>query len=132
MTDPQSQELWITLRFKGYAEASAPALRVAELTLADLQAHLERRHGALPFAITQPGEIIEVEEDAQIYGTQELEPLYDHAMTIGFSLRSAHPLGEDLSAPQIRKALYRRLVSLTDNELVEAAGAPFDTYKVDT
>ena len=131
MSDTQSQELWITLRFKGYAEASAPAQHVAEQTLADLQAHLEQRHGALPFAISQPGEVIDVEEEAQIYDTQEPTPLFDHAMTIAFSLRSEHPSGEDLTAQQIRKALYHRLVRLDDDELIEATGAPFDTYEVD-
>ena len=29
MTNPQTQELWITLRFKGYADATAPAQHVA-------------------------------------------------------------------------------------------------------
>jgi hypothetical protein len=131
MTDPQTQELWITLRFKGYANASAPAQHVAEQTLADLQAHLELRHGALPFAISQPGEVIDVEEEAQIYDTQEPTPLYDHAMSIAFSLRSEHPSGEDLTAQQIRNALYHRLARLDDDELIEATGAPFDTYEVD-
>lgn len=131
MTNPQTQELWITLRFKGYADAAAPAQNVAEQTRADLQAHLERRYGALPFAISQPGEVIDVEEEAQIYDTQEPTPLYDHAMSIGFSLRSEHPSGEDLTAQQIREALYQRLTRLDDDELIEAAGAPFDTYEVD-
>lgn len=131
MTDPQTQELWITLRFKGYANASAPAQHVAEQTLADLQAHLELRYGALPFAISQPGEVIDVEEEAQIYDTQEPTPLYDHAMSIAFSLRSEHPSGEDLTAQQIRNALYHRLARLDDDELIEATGAPFDTYEVD-
>ncbi len=131
MTNPQTQELWITLRFKGYADAEAPAQHVAEHTLADLQAHLERRYGALPFAISQPGEVINIEEEAQIYDTQEPTPLYDHAMTIAFSLRSEHPSGEDLTPQQIRNALYQRLTRLDDDELIEATGAPFDTYEVD-
>lgn len=131
MTDPQTQELWITLRFKGYADASAPAQHVAEQTLADLQAHLELRYGALPFAISQPGEVIDVEEEAQIYDAQEPTPLFDHAMSIAFSLRSEHPSGEDLTAQQIRNALYHRLARLDDDELIEATGAPFDTYEVD-
>lgn len=131
MTEPKSQELWITLRFKGYANASTPAQSVAEQTLAGLQAHLELRYGALPFTISQPGEVIEIEEEAQIYDTQEPTPLFDHAMTIAFSLRSEHPSGEDLTAQQIRNALFQRLTSLNDDELVEATGAPFDTYEVD-
>lgn len=131
MTNPQTQELWITLRFKGYADATAPAQHVAEHTLADVQAHLERRYGALPFAVSQPGDVIDVEEETQIYDTQEPTPLYDHAMTIAFSLRSEHPSGEDLTPQQIRNALYQRLTRLDDDELIEATGTPFDTYEVD-
>ena len=96
-----------------------------------MQAHLERRFGALPWAVSQPGDVIDVEEETQIYDTQEPTPLYDHAMTIAFSLRSEHPSGEDLTPQQIRNALYQRLTRLDDDELIEATGTPFDTYEVD-
>lgn len=128
---PPSQELWITLRFKGYADATRDAQRIAEQTLAALQSYLEQRPPCLPFALAQPGEIIEVEEEAQIYDTQEPRPLFDHALSIAFSLRSEDPSGENLTAAQIRKALYQRLIALDDDELIEATGAPFDTYEVD-
>lgn len=57
------------------------------------------------------------------------KPLDDHAFDIAFSLRSVTADGTDVTATHIRSALLERLASLTDDELLEATGAPFDRYK---
>jgi hypothetical protein len=56
--------------------------------------------------------------------------VYDHAFDIAFSLRSNAANGSDVTAAHIRSAILERLASLTDNELLEATGAPFDSYTV--
>lgn len=48
----------------------------------------------------------------------------DHAFDIAFSLRTERADASDATAPQIRSALLERLASLTDDELLEATGAP--------
>lgn len=55
---------------------------------------------------------------------------YDHAFTVGFSVAgSADESGEDVTAEQMRDALRARINSLMDNkEMLEAVGAPFDTF----
>ncbi len=55
--------------------------------------------------------------------------IYDHAYSIAFSVRSRVADGCRVSAPELRAALTRRLRSLTDEELLEACGAPYDTIE---
>jgi hypothetical protein len=55
---------------------------------------------------------------------------YNHAFDIAFSLVSQHPTGEDVTADMLRNALQKRLDSMGDDEIMEAAGAPTDTYEV--
>lgn len=57
--------------------------------------------------------------------------VFNHAFDLGFSLESHHPHGEDVTPAMLRGALEARLASLSDDELLEAVGAPFDTYAVD-
>jgi hypothetical protein len=55
--------------------------------------------------------------------------IHDHAYDIAFSLRSNTADGSDVRASHIRAALLERLASLTDDELLEATGTPFDSYE---
>lgn len=57
---------------------------------------------------------------------------YNHAFDIAFSLVSGCPTGESVTGSQLREALNKRLLSLTDEDLVEAVGMPFDTYEEET
>ena len=56
---------------------------------------------------------------------------YDHAFTIAFSLVSSDPSGRDVTPAQLRAAILTRLATLSDNELIEAVGAPYDSYEMD-
>lgn len=56
--------------------------------------------------------------------------LYDHAFTLAFSLCSRDPSGLEIEPAEIRQAIIERLALLSDDELLEAIGAPFDTYDV--
>jgi hypothetical protein len=55
---------------------------------------------------------------------------YNHAYTLGFSLESNHETGDDVTAAQVRAAIIKSLCNLSDNELLENLGYPFDTYEV--
>lgn len=63
------QELWITLRFKGEADSSADPQNIAQRLLDDLQSQLVRPNHPTGFSACQPGDIIEIEEEAHIYKT---------------------------------------------------------------
>ena len=66
-------------------------------------------------------------------GETPKEVMYDHAFTIAFSLRNTDPEG-NATAQELMVALFKRLASIAENdldELIEACGAPFDTYEVD-
>lgn len=56
--------------------------------------------------------------------------VFDHAFDIAFSLRSHNADGSDVTAAHIRAALAKRITTLSDDELLEATGAPFDSYEV--
>jgi hypothetical protein len=56
---------------------------------------------------------------------------YNHAYTLGFSLESNHESGDDLTANQVRAAIIESLSNLSDSELLENLGYPFDTYEVE-
>lgn len=55
---------------------------------------------------------------------------YNHAYDFAFSVSgSTCEEGLDLTAAQLRHKLRERIDSLTDEELMEALGAPFDSYE---
>lgn len=56
-------------------------------------------------------------------------PRYNHAFDVAFDVHSDHSGSEDDEVPasELRKALQRRLDSMSDCEIVEACGTPFDT-----
>lgn len=56
---------------------------------------------------------------------------YNHAYDIAFSLVAPCATGEQVGAGQLREALYQRLIRLTDLELMEACGLPFDSYETE-
>ena len=60
-------------------------------------------------------------------------PTYNHAFTIAFSVPGSKcPDGEDVTAEQMAAALQLRIKDLMANdEMLEAVGAPFDTFKED-
>lgn len=56
---------------------------------------------------------------------------YNHTFFIGFTCITKHPEGEDVTPAQLREAILKRLAGASDGELLEACGAPFDTYEVE-
>jgi hypothetical protein len=55
---------------------------------------------------------------------------YNHAFDIAFAISgSIHPKGEDVTPRMIREAIMLKLGEMDDTELLEAVGAPFDTYE---
>jgi hypothetical protein len=58
--------------------------------------------------------------------------IYDHAFTIAFSVRSPFENGCKVAPQEFRHAILARLAALTDDELLEAVGMPFDTYEVES
>ncbi|WP_075881831.1 hypothetical protein [Vreelandella massiliensis] len=57
--------------------------------------------------------------------------VFNHLFSIAFSLNSYAEDGNDITPAQIRRALLERLASVDDSELLEAIGAPEDTYEED-
>ena len=55
---------------------------------------------------------------------------YNHAYTFAFSLESFDPDGDDVLPHMLRQALVMRAAEIDDDEMVEATGAPWDTYEV--
>lgn len=55
---------------------------------------------------------------------------YCHAFDIAFELVSSDQSGEDVTPEMLRKALQVRLNTMSDVEIVEACGAPFDTFEM--
>lgn len=60
-----------------------------------------------------------------------MNPLYDHAFTLAFSLRSRDPSALEIGADELRLAIAKHLALLSDDDLLAAVDAPFDTYAVD-
>jgi len=52
---------------------------------------------------------------------------YSHAFDIAFEVVTDHAAAR-VTAREIRAALQRRVETLTDDELLEAVGLPFDSY----
>lgn len=66
------QEVWFTLRLKGEMIASADAKALAQQVLAHIEKILAPQDSIGSFSVCQPGDVIEVEEEAQIYHPEAL------------------------------------------------------------
>lgn len=53
---------------------------------------------------------------------------FNHAFSFSFSLENDSPNGE-ATAQELRHAIVRYLQELTDSEILENCGCPFDTYE---
>lgn len=62
--------------------------------------------------------------------TNSAGTLYNHAYDIGFSIETSDASGGMVMGRQFREAIERRLSSLSDDELIEAVGMPFDSHEV--
>lgn len=58
-------------------------------------------------------------------------PVYDHACSFMFSIRSNHPKGEDISGAEFKAAVRKRLDKIDDDEMIEACWPPHDTFMED-
>ena len=60
-------------------------------------------------------------------------PKYNHAFAVAFSIESDHPEGEDVTEQMVIDALQARITYLRYhmNEVLEACGVPWDTYKIE-
>jgi hypothetical protein len=56
--------------------------------------------------------------------------LYNHLLSIAFTIVDPSPTGENLHPATIRQAILTRLASCDDAELYEAIGCPEDSYEV--
>ena len=56
---------------------------------------------------------------------------YNHAHDIAFEVVTNDPIGANITAEEFRRAILLRLARLSDAELIEAIGGPFDAYEVD-
>ena len=56
---------------------------------------------------------------------------YNHAFTLGFSLESNMDNADDVTASQARSAILECLDRLSDTELMENIGYPYDTYEIE-
>lgn len=54
---------------------------------------------------------------------------FNHAYTLEFEAMTSNEEGK-ASGQTLREAITARLASLSDAELVEACGAPFDSFEV--
>ncbi len=59
-----------------------------------------------------------------------MSKLYSHAFDIAFYIETPERDGCNISGAQLRAAILRRLQRLSDHELEEAVGAPYDTGEV--
>lgn len=58
-------------------------------------------------------------------------PRFNHALDIAFSVETHDADGGDATPAAIRRALYERIAALNDDELMEAVGAPYDSYELE-
>lgn len=54
---------------------------------------------------------------------------YNHAFTFGFALESYDATGAQIPAQELRTAIIEQLARLSDTELIENCGLPFDSYE---
>ena len=53
---------------------------------------------------------------------------YNHAFAFAFSLVNDSESGNETTAKELRQAIINHLSNVSDTELVENCGMPFDTY----
>lgn len=55
---------------------------------------------------------------------------YNHAYTFAFSIENKSSDGLETTADELRAALLNRLMHISDDEIMENCGLPFDTYEI--
>lgn len=55
---------------------------------------------------------------------------YNHAFDIAFEVITDNE-GENVTADELRQGLRNRLNGMSDDEIIEACGLPFDTFEDD-
>lgn len=58
-------------------------------------------------------------------------PKFNHAYTFAFEVTSNDENGADLTGLDLRRALLARLDDLSDNDMIEACDAPYDTFEIE-
>lgn len=53
---------------------------------------------------------------------------YNHAFDIAFEVKTDND-GENVTADELRQGLRNRLNGMSDDEIIEACGLPFDTFE---
>lgn len=114
------QEVWITLRLKGYADAGADAGAIAEALLTDLQQHVELGVGTHGFMTSQPGDVLKVEEEAAIYGNADEERSPEHAAMLG-ALRRAESFISGFEGDELQEGIDEMLAGIR-GAIAEAEG----------
>lgn len=73
------------------------------------------------------------QQPSQCTGGRRIVATYNHAFTIAFTVAGSKAEdGEDVTAEQMAAALQKRINDLmANNEMLEAVGAPFDTFEED-
>lgn len=56
---------------------------------------------------------------------------YNHAFDFAFEVTSENFDGSDVTPSMLRSALIFRALTIDDEEIIEACGAPFDTMESD-
>lgn len=67
------QEVWITLRFKGEMDVSGDSSAIAAALLAELESHIAVGGQSHGFEYGQPGDVLEIEEESEIYETESAD-----------------------------------------------------------
>lgn len=57
-------------------------------------------------------------------------PKYNHAFDIAFSIETDNE-GENVTADELREGLRKRLDGISDAELIESCGLPWNTYEIE-
>ena len=58
-----------------------------------------------------------------------MSAFFNHAFSFAFSIDTADPTGEHIPVADLRAALVMKLAAISDTELLENLGTPFDTYE---
>lgn len=67
LNQPLQQEVWLTVKFKGYTDSSLNLDDAAPKLLAALENYIKEQGNLHGFSVSQAGEVVAIEEEAQIY-----------------------------------------------------------------
>lgn len=97
---------------------------------ANLQHIIDVATGNGLFTGSSETELDNLDRAILVHADQSASHTHNHAYEIAFEVTSADEEAEDVTPAMLRMALVKRIMSMSNTEIIAACGSPYDTCEI--